>query len=183
MGALLGFELVRILQNNPAVSFDHLFVAASRAPHIPHAEPISGLPKADLVGELRKLNGMPEELLLNEEFLESILPTLRADLAACERYQIPSNCCIECPITALGGEADISVPFEHLYAWTRHTRAEFQAIVLPGDHFFLNTHRSLVVSTLAAIVQRGAHRGGFELPEAWPDPASAKRPARLASSV
>jgi medium-chain acyl-[acyl-carrier-protein] hydrolase len=160
MGALLGFELIRVLQNNPAVTFNHLFVAASRAPHIQSSEPISNLPRTDLVSELRKLNGMPEELLSNEELLESILPTLRADLAACERYRIPSNCCIECPITAVGGEADVSVPCEHLYAWNRRTRAPFQAIVVPGDHFFLNTHRSLVVSIVAAIVERESQYGG-----------------------
>jgi medium-chain acyl-[acyl-carrier-protein] hydrolase len=50
-------------------------------------ELLSGLPKSELVKKLHEFNGTPVELLQNDELLDLMLPTIRADFELCETYE------------------------------------------------------------------------------------------------
>jgi medium-chain acyl-[acyl-carrier-protein] hydrolase len=79
MGALVGFELARQLRRQCDLQPVHLFVSGCFAPDIPDPNPIHNLPEAELLAELRRLNGVPQEALENTELMRLLLPTLRAD--------------------------------------------------------------------------------------------------------
>jgi medium-chain acyl-[acyl-carrier-protein] hydrolase len=89
MGGLISFELARLIRRQYNLEPVHLFISGRRAPQINNLKTvINNLPKADLIRELRQLNGTPEEVLNNDELMEILLPILRADFSVLENYMI-----------------------------------------------------------------------------------------------
>ena len=150
LGALVSFELARRLGRQFGQSPAILFVSGHPAPQIPECEPpIHALPEPEFVKKLRALNGMPEQVLENAELMGLLLPILRADFAVCETYVYEADEPLDCPIVALGGLRDEYVSREDLDAWREQTHAAFSLRMFPGDHFYLNTDRTLLLHTLA----------------------------------
>jgi medium-chain acyl-[acyl-carrier-protein] hydrolase len=138
LGALVSFELARRIRRESGLLPVRLFVSACDAPEIPHrGRAIHDLPKAELLTELRRLNGTPSELLDHEELMEIALPLLRADFAIYETYLYSTESPLDCPISAFGGLQDRRVLMSNLEAWRSHTNVSFSLQRLPGDHFFL----------------------------------------------
>ncbi len=150
MGALVAFELARHLRRRAGLLPRKLIVSARVAPQVPDpSRPIHGLPEPELIAELRRLKGTPEELLNNAELLNLLLPTLQADLKAHETYVYESGPRLSCPIAALGGLQDDEVPGDSLQAWREQTTATFSHHLFGGDHFFLNTRQPFVLRIIA----------------------------------
>lgn len=150
MGAQLCFELARWLRNSGYPQPKYLFVSGHNAPQIPDAyEPSYNLPDAEFIERLRSLNGTPEDVLQNEELRELILPILRADFECSERYIYSSSPPLEIPLCACGGLQDQYVTRSGLEAWREHTMRKFSARMFPGDHFYLNTSRLLLLQVIA----------------------------------
>ena len=104
MGALIGFEVARRLRREGRREPEGLFVSGRRAPQIDEPEPVTfNLPDAELLDELRRLNGTPEEVLDNPDLLQLMLPILRADFEVCQTYSytLPRAACSK----ACGGPA------------------------------------------------------------------------------
>jgi medium-chain acyl-[acyl-carrier-protein] hydrolase len=152
MGALVSFELARLLHREYGLTPDHLFVSGRSAPHILDRDPpIHALPDAAFIQELRRLNGTPEVVLQNQELMQLLIPILRADFAAIDTYCYQPEPPLHCPVTAFGGLQDTAVSRKHLDAWRTQTIAPFRLQLLPGNHFFLHSAQSLL---LQAIVQQ-----------------------------
>ncbi|MEK7324786.1 MAG: thioesterase domain-containing protein, partial [Chloroflexota bacterium] len=150
LGAVAGFELARLLQRRHTLSPVHLFVSGHRAPQIASDyPPVHDLPDSEFAEEVRRLHGTPDEVLDHAELRELLLPILRADFAASETYAFEAGEPLTCPISAFGGLQDEHVTREHLEAWHEHTTAPFGVRMLPGDHFFLNTSRSMLIAAIA----------------------------------
>jgi medium-chain acyl-[acyl-carrier-protein] hydrolase len=155
MGTLVSFELARHLRRQHGPSPAHLFVSGHNAPQIPDREPpIHALPEPEFVEKLRHLNGMPEEIMGNAELMQLLLPILRADFAICETYVYEADGPIDCPISVFGGLQDDYLTREGLDAWREHTTASFSLRMFPGDHFFLNTERPLLLQAIARDLER-----------------------------
>jgi surfactin synthase thioesterase subunit len=150
MGGLISFELARRLRDLGVAGPRWLFVSARRSPDCPlDDELIHALPEAEFVQKLRELNGTPEEVLQHPELMAMMLPLLRADFEVNETYEFQQAPPLTCPISALGGLGDEEVTREHLQGWRRHTTGGFSLRMLPGDHFFLDGHRDLVLQAVA----------------------------------
>lgn len=159
MGGLVSFELARLLRRKHSLSPVHLFVSGRRAPHLPDPNPpIHALSEPELLEELRSLKGTPEAVLENAELMQLLLPTLRADFAALETYVYSSEPPLDCPITAFGGLQDSEVSCDDLEAWREQTKAGFLLQMLPGDHFFLHSARSLLLQSLSGELHEIASR-------------------------
>lgn len=159
MGALIAYELARYLRRQGGAAPAWLWVSARRAPHLPvEDEPVHDLPEPEFLDRLRDLNGTPEEVLEHPELMQMMIPLLRADFEVNETYEFKEEPPLPVPISALGGLGDEEVTREHLEAWRRHTAAAFSLRMFPGDHFYLNDHRSslllAVAQDLAGLLQR-----------------------------
>jgi surfactin synthase thioesterase subunit len=156
MGALLAFELCHALERAGA-SVRHLFVSGRWAPHATARTSLSGAPEPDLhalptphlLAAMSELGGIPPAILEHTELLELVLPVLRADLEACDRYIYRTRSPLDCPITALGGDRDPAVDRADLEPWSAHTRRSFDLLVLPGDHFYIASARAKLLWELA----------------------------------
>jgi surfactin synthase thioesterase subunit/glycosyltransferase involved in cell wall biosynthesis len=150
LGAIVAFELARSLKAQP----ECLFVSGARAPqlrrdHVPPPPPSDD----ELIEELRRLDGIPQELLDHHELMQLALPALRADTALYRKYIYQDGPPLACPICAYGGTDDERITSEHLEAWAEQTWA-FKLEVFPGGHFFLQTNQSEFLTTLARDVSQ-----------------------------
>ncbi len=164
MGALLSYEIARYFRRHNIRRPAHLFVSGRGAPQIPGPEPpIHMLPESEFIGELRRFNGTPAEVLEHEELMGLMLPILRADFAICETYHYEPESPLDCPITSFGGLEDESVSVDRINAWREQTSSTFRAHLFPGDHFFLHTAQPLLLQTLSQglcqMLYRAAARG------------------------
>ena len=137
MGALMAFELARELRRRDRPIPEILIVSGARAPHVADPDPpMHQLPDGLLLEELKRLDGIPAELLEQPELVSMLLPTLRADLTMCETYEYRVEPPLDCRISVYGGESDRKIRLEHLTPWEVHTAREFQVRIFPGSHFF-----------------------------------------------
>lgn len=150
MGAAAAFELARLLRHRNLPPPRWLLVSGARAPqfrrgHVPPPDP----GEEEFVNELRRLEGLPGEVLENTNLLRIVLPALRADAALYRRYIYMDEPPLDCPIRAYGGAEDPNVQREHLEAWALQTRCSFGLRMFPGGHFFLQTARPEFLDALA----------------------------------
>lgn len=162
MGALIGIELAHAIRARYGVSPVWFGASACTAPTRRERElHWLSCPDEEFIDEVRSLNGMPDELLENREFMELVLPFLRADFHLCGSYEYRSRVPLHCPVLALAGAADpiLDDDPQSVSAWSRETTGEFQLTSLDADHFFINTHRDAVIDLVSDSLSRatGAH--------------------------
>ena len=156
LGALVGFELARQLRRQYGVSPARLFISAGCASQIPRqCSPIHTIHAKEFLAEVRRLNGIPKEVLEHDELMEIVIPLLRADFALYEAYVYSAEPPLNCPISAFGGLQDRKVTHRDLEAWRDQTTGAFSLRMLPGDHFFLNTTQPLLLQMLSQELHRG----------------------------
>ncbi|MCP1120885.1 thioesterase II family protein [Robbsia andropogonis] len=154
LGGLVCYELScwLIAQGLPVPR--HLFISAIRAPHCSRrARTLHDLPDAELVDELRRLNGTPKAILDNPALLGFFLPALRADLALSETYVHHATAPLDIPITVFSGQRDPYVDADEISAWHGHTEHAFSWHRMDGDHFYINTPaRTVLFETLQRTI-------------------------------
>ena len=152
LGGTVAFELARSLRQNGLPQPNILFISACRAPQILDLQsPLHTLPDDEFVTSLKRLNGIPQEILQNQEMLDIFLPVLRADFELIETYKYTHDEPLSCPILAFGGHDDPRVSREQLGGWVIQTIARFEAKYFEGDHFFINTARESIINEIASL--------------------------------
>lgn len=151
MGAVLAAETMRALALRGEPPPVHLFVSGRRPSHVPDPNsPLAHLDDTAFVTEInRRYGGIPPELLAHADVMELLLPSLRADIRALERFDVRRGARLDCPITALGGADDLLAPLEHLQAWRDDTSHAFRVRQYPGDHFYLDARRAEVLAEIS----------------------------------
>ncbi len=135
MGALLAYEVACALRRGGAPGPRHLFVSGSRAPHLYGDRADHSLSDDELFRFVEDLGGLGPEPSVGGAYFHQRLPTLRADLRACDGYRWRP-----CP------------PVE---AWRPYTSGSFLRRHLPGGHFFLNgPARSVLLREVRAELGR-----------------------------
>lgn len=153
MGATVAFEVVRRLRALQLPQPVHLFVSGCRAPHLPDpGRRFHLLPDAELIGELRKLEGTTEEVLKNNDLMQLLLPTLRADFELNETYVFRHGKPLDCGISAFCGSDDQTAPFEAVRVWREHTHTAFRFRIFEGRHFFISSSKDQVFEDLSAVL-------------------------------
>ena len=160
MGALVSYEVTRMLRADGGPQPAAFYPSGHRAPHLPmRRDPWADLPRDELIAELKDIDGIPDLLLENEELLDVVLPTVRTDLRAYEAYAFESGEPLGCPITVFSGTEDKLVDEPEREGWREHTAGECVVHALPGRHFFINDQRELVLGHLARDLARVMERG------------------------
>jgi len=148
MGALVAYELTRIIARQSDLCPELFVVSGAPAPHCPQPRPIHQLPNKEFLRAVLQLNGMPTEVLRDRELLDSAVTTLRTDFTLCETYECVENAPLMCPIMVFGGEADPRVDHQGLEGWRDHAAGAFMLNIVPGDHFFVQGQRHRVINTI-----------------------------------
>ena len=170
VGALICFELARLLCKQHSLSPAYLFASGYRAPQIPDPDPpIHAWPESEFVEEVqRRYDGIPEAVRQDAQLMELMLPVLRADMAIYETYVYADDEPLDCPIVAFGGLQDDRLRREDLAAWRDQTRSSFTLRMFPGNHFFMQSARTLLMRAVCQGLTR-------RLPSQIPGPTTTKR--------
>ncbi|MFE2410975.1 thioesterase II family protein [Kitasatospora sp. NPDC059408] len=149
MGALVAYELARLLQGQPGRAVGALVASGRRAPSCARPETVHLRDDAGVLAELKSLSGTDSRLLGDDELLAMILPAIRADYTALGGYRHADGPGLSCPVTALVGDADPVTEVAEARAWAGHTSGAFDLRVFPGGHFFLADHQREVTEVIA----------------------------------
>jgi medium-chain acyl-[acyl-carrier-protein] hydrolase len=161
MGALIAFELAQHMRREYSAQPVHLFVSGRCSPQTISRPLDSKVFNSELPEILRRNNGTPEEVLANSELMELVLPVLRADMALCNSYVYTPQPPFSFPITAFGGLDDRGVARRYIEGWREHTTGPFVLRMVPGDHFFLNTSRLLLLEAISKELEQDMREKGM----------------------
>lgn len=149
LGGLIAYELAHLLLDSHGLSPIHLLVSSHRAPHLPNTDrKVHDLPEDELIQEIIRLNGTPQQVLDSPELMKMILPLIRADFQIYEEYVYSSHPKLPCPVTVYGGLGDSCVTCDQLQEWEQHTDAQFSMKMMPGDHFFIHTSERELLNSI-----------------------------------
>jgi len=136
MGSLVAFEFAKIAAGR-GTPISRLWVSGGAAPS--SMVDLLPLPTADdeIIADLRELGGTDPRLLADPEFVELLVPAIRADYQALNRYTSSPGDAIDVDVTVIGAHRDDRVKLEALRRWKSHTTRGFDMHMLEGGHFFL----------------------------------------------
>ena len=163
LGALLACELAHAFRALGCPEPVALFASGTAAPTM-RADYDRGFaePKTDaeLIEQLRTLNGTSEEVLASEELMSLTLPVLRADFLLCGRFEPQQRPLLKCPVHVLGGKADRATT-EQLIGWSKETHGSFSVDMLAGGHFFIHEHEAKVLRVIKDQLEVHHRRHGL----------------------
>lgn len=153
MGGIVALEVARRWcdKGHPPQA---LVVSACRAPYLPtrRPRPLSGLADEDLVKELLLLDGVSAQMLRTQGFIETFLPTIRADLR-CRETWFDDMRQVNVPLHVLGGSEDQSVDRADLKAWKRYSDQPIEICIFEGGHFFIHDLQGQFMEYLKQVVR------------------------------
>ncbi|CAL9357442.1 Thioesterase PikA5 [Streptomyces sp. enrichment culture] len=149
LGATLGFEIARRLENDHGIVLAGLFVSARRAPSRVRTGTVHLRDDQGVLAEIRRLNGTDAGLLTDPEVQRMVLPAIRADYRAIETYRYEPGPKLRCPVVCLIGDDDPEVTPDEARAWAEHTEGPFTLRVFDGGHFYLSAHQAPIIGLIA----------------------------------
>jgi medium-chain acyl-[acyl-carrier-protein] hydrolase len=158
LGGWVAFEVARRLRRLGMPRPQHIFVGASRPPHLGLAfSPIHMLPETEFIEALQaRYGGIPAVIYQDREILNLFMAAMRADFTAYEQHRMEHEAPLPVPITAFAGAEDSAVTAASMEEWSIHTDAEFALKVLPGSHFFPpSSIETLIELVRDRIIPRG----------------------------
>ncbi|MFJ7241734.1 thioesterase II family protein [Streptomyces olivaceus] len=148
MGAVLAYEVALRMRKAGLPAPVRLFASGRRAPSRYRDEQVHKGTDGQLVAELRGLGGPHQSVLTDPEVLALILPAVRGDYRAVERYRHDPQARLECPVTVLVGDEDPRVTLDEARAWEEHTTGPTELEVFRGGHFYLVDRAGEVIDVL-----------------------------------
>lgn len=141
MGATLALSVANEMQKKGDLPL-HLIVSGNPGPGI--KEPGSKRKRylmndVDFKNELRKLGGVPEEVLESEDLYGFFGPIMRADFEILEKDNFSEEGIkIETPILALMGSEEEQE--DKINNWKNFTSNSFASQIFKGNHFFIHEY-------------------------------------------
>ncbi|WP_229074516.1 thioesterase II family protein [Actinoplanes sp. DH11] len=147
MGAVLAFEVARRLEHDGKVA-RALFLSGRRGPGTHRDERVHEQGDDGILAELRKMSGTDARVFGDEELVRMIMPAMRADYRAVERYRCEPDATVSSPLVVLTGDDDPKTSVDEARAWQRNTTGSFELLTFPGGHFYLTRHVPAVLQVI-----------------------------------
>lgn len=150
MGGLIGYLVARRLIENNHKPPLHLFITGTCGPSSParSAKNRHLLPKDEFIEELKNLDGIPDEILQNDDLLSYIEPILRADFKTCETYTYQDQPPLNIPFTVITG-TDEEMTTEDIQLWQKESDHAIDFRQIPGKHFFIFKYPRVIVDIIS----------------------------------
>lgn len=150
MGAILGMSLTRkLLEQGYSLPRRLIFSGASPPSSSVGSSLQSTMSKEEFKEGLKKLGGVPIEILNDDSIMDYSEPIIRADLEAMERFTYQRHRPLDIPITILYGSEEPELDRENIYKWQEETSVPIDIKELPGDHFFIFNHKDVLNNLVA----------------------------------
>lgn len=135
MGSLMALEVARLLEscNKPPAG---IIVSGNAGPGTDDRKKRYLMEPEAFKMELRKIGGVSEELMANEELFDFFIPMLKADFEIVEKEEaFPIFSAVRSPIFAIMGNREEYA--DKIANWKHFTASDFEYTILEGDHFFI----------------------------------------------
>ncbi|MFZ4156504.1 thioesterase II family protein [Streptomyces pseudogriseolus] len=136
LGALVAYEVALRLQAAGRAPV-RLVVSGMPPPHRVRPGSVHRADDAGLLAELRRLGGLPEEVLAHPDLLDLALRTARADYALGETYRQRPGPRLTVPVTVHRAAADPELTAGEAAAWAAVTDGPVREHTFAGGHFHL----------------------------------------------
>lgn len=148
MGGLVAYCMARRILAYNGRPPDCLFITGCRPPSFAHKEShLHNLPADELIAELRMMQGVPEKILLDKDFMNFYAPILRADFAALASYRHEPCDPLDIPFKVITGSSD-KIPAEDVVQWQEATTFDLDFKQLMGGHFFIFDHPQAIAQEM-----------------------------------
>ncbi|MET8544521.1 alpha/beta fold hydrolase [Kitasatospora sp. NPDC004799] len=157
LGSLVAFELARAAERAGHRPEAVVLCACAAPGRLPRRAPVTDLPDAEFLAAVtERYDGAIGELSDDPQALELVLPGLRADIRAFERYAARTDPpgTIAADVIAFAGQQDRSTRFGEVAAWRARTTGDFQVRSVPGGHFFVARQPDQVAGEIRARLGR-----------------------------
>lgn len=155
LGACLGFLLAQRAQDGDMEKPKHLFLSAA-APNLSrsktHAADANKMTRQELLADLRRHGGTPDELLGNDAYLTLLLPLLRADYLIYDSIDWSDVNPLGIPITATYGSRDPDVTYDDMATWSSASIYPVEIHSLDGGHFYSDTGQAGMLRLLNSVL-------------------------------
>jgi surfactin synthase thioesterase subunit len=158
-GALVAFEIARILERSPCRDPQLLVVCSCLPPPLIRDTGMSRLPTRELFSRTASMGGTPDALMLDPDFLEMLERPLRADWLLFDGYVHRPGAKLKTPVLAIRGIDDPDLSADDLRAWRDQTSGGFSTMELESGHWALTGAGSSVLAReipAALYAARGA---------------------------
>ena len=159
LGAILAYELSRLLSSDSTTRIVHLIVSGSASPLLKRRGNATGLSDEEFVREVESLAGYTHPALGDKDMRALLLPALRADVEMHESYLHqwvrPANFNITC----LHGRHDQVVYAEEALQWREVTQGSVDLLDVDGGHMFWLEDPELLVSTIKTVAANLVDQG------------------------
>lgn len=149
MGAIVAFEVARILERVPGTGPVRIFASGYPAPGRLLGGTVHRQDDTALAAELRAAGGTESQLLDDPDLLAGLLPPMRGDYTAIEKHASSPEPPVACPVTVLVGDQDPYTTIDDAQAWRQATRGDFELHSYPGGHFYLDQRWPDVINVIA----------------------------------
>ncbi|NIG56801.1 thioesterase II family protein [Chitinophaga sp. Cy-1792] len=150
MGAYLALSVTSMLEKTgrmPAC----LIVSGNAGPGMYDPQRRYLMEREPFITELKRLGGIPPEILENEELFNFFDPVLRADFEIAERNNAAATGAVNTPLFAMmGSQEEKSAEIDN---WRKFTRSRFGYRILEGNHFFIHDHPQQVADIIRSCHQ------------------------------
>lgn len=150
LGGLMTYLLTKKLLENGIKAPVHLFITGTTGPSaLSRGEKKRHLlNKEDFIAEVRDLDGMPEEILNNEELLYYFEPILRSDFKISESYLHIESEPMDIPMTVITGTEE-DMELADIELWQKETSHTVDFKRMPGKHFFIFQHAFKIIEIIS----------------------------------
>jgi len=152
LGALIAFEVARVLETHEGYAPTALFLSARRAAHITSPVKYHTWSDEELLLMLREMAGTNQEFFENDALRSIFLPIIRSDFRLLESYSHNEDEKIDVDIVAMAGRADVLAPPEEVKEWRKNTGGIFTYKEYEGDHFFINNNKEKILKNIGETI-------------------------------
>lgn len=153
MGGLLAYAVMQRLRAQGRLLPQAVFVSASRGPSTHDEQRFALRSDAELIADLRKHGGTPEDIFGSPELLRLTLDTLRSDYRGCATFRYASAPPLPVPIAVLAGRDD-EIAAAEVEAWQRETSHPVSVRWFDGGHFFIREHECAVADVIVSELRK-----------------------------
>ena len=147
MGCVIVYELVYKILKLKCQPPLHVFFSGRYPPFMEKKEKkLHNLPDDEFISELKKFNGITQEVIENKELLEIILTICRNDYRILENYKSVSREKLNIDLSIMHGKYDESINISDLDEWQKATQKSCRIFQFSGGHFFIRDCMSEVVN-------------------------------------
>lgn len=155
LGARLAYETAHRIEQSKTNDLLATIVSGTRAPHLPKDEPIYQLSYEKFKNIIRNNGGTPEAIMNNDEWMEVLIPRVRADYEICDTAPVDApERKLYSPLVAFGGMTDSLVNNEQFNAWKTKTSGHYSSYLFPGGHFFIQSCYQQVMQSIQQVISK-----------------------------